>query len=702
MTAHEYDHVCPDPECSVAPRVRTLRTTMEKEYSLNTFARYGTALSVFLLMASMWFTASPARAATPTGVFQPGACMFDLPAGAIEGRDLECGWLEVPKRHAQPDGPTIRLAVAIVRSRADDRKPDPLVMLQGGPGGSTIDTYTQILFGSGSRLRDLLDRDIVLFDQRGTLYSEPSLVCQEQLELVERTIEQRLTYEESDRLSLEATTACRRRLADEGIDLSAFNSIENAADVAALARALGYEQINLYGVSYGTLLAQHVMRDHPDVLRSVTLDAVVPTSVNYLLEVPRSQDRAYTELFNACAADAGCRAAYPNLEQSLVTAIERLNREPARVPITDTKTGKTYNAVLDGDSFASVVFQIMYSSSFIPAVPRIIDDATRNDFRVLGQVLPIIVFDRTFSLGMHYAVICAEDADFSPEDARLEGVRPFIALDGRRSLEGYLERCNVWQVDQLDPLVDEPVSGDIPTLVLSGKFDPITPPEFGDVVARTLSRAYVYTFPDTGHGAVGSSACADAMLKAFLDNPSQPPDSSCIAESAGPRFISPETVIFTPVTFALVTLDAAGLAPLGAFVGALLLLLSAWIVWPLGWLFRLITGGKAPEPSVGAAIARWLVVLAGAMGAVFVGITLTAIVQMAVANDATIFYGLPRSTMLVATIWGIPALALAIVVCVALSWARGWWSGIGRVYYALLALFAIGCAAALAWMGVYG
>ncbi|MCS6940211.1 MAG: alpha/beta hydrolase [Roseiflexus sp.] len=669
---------------------------------MNTTRPYLAVLSIIIILAAMALSVvPPARAATATGVFQPDACMFELPAGAVEGRDLECGWLRVPERHARPEGPAIRLAVAIIRSRASDRKPDPLVMLQGGPGGSTIDAYTKILFGPGNRLREMIDRDIVLFDQRGTLYSEPSLVCQEQWELVERTIEQQLTYEESDRLSLEAATACRRRLAAEGIDLSAFNSIENAADVAALARALGYEKINLYGVSYGTLLAQHVMRNHPDILRSVVLDAVVPTSVNYLIEAPRAKDRAFTELFNACAADAGCRAAYPNLEQSLITTIERLNREPARVPITDDKTGKTYNAVLDGDSFASFIFQIMYSTSFIPAIPRIIDDATRNDFRVLGQVLPIIVFDRTLSLGMHYAVICAEDADFSPDDAPLEGLRPFVALDGQRSLEGYLERCNVWQVGQLDPVVDAPVSSDIPTLVLSGRFDPITPPEFGDVVARTLSRAYVYTFPDTGHAAVGASECANTMLKAFLDDPLQPPDSSCIAESAGPRFISPETVIFTPITFALATLDAAGLAPLGAFVGALILLLSAWIIWPLGWLFRLITGGQAPPPSVGATVARWLVVLAGVAGAAFVGITLVTIVQMAVVNDAMIFYGLPRSATLVALIWGMPILAMAIVVCAALSWARGWWSGIGRIYYSLLALCAIGGAAALAWMGIY-
>ncbi len=659
-----------------------------------------TMLLVIILTLMASFVVSPVQSAPPTGTFQPDACMFELPSGAVEGRDLECGWLQVPERHERPDGPVIRLAVAIIKSRAADRKPDPLVMLQGGPGGSTIDTYTEILFTPGNRLRDLLDRDIVLFDQRGALYAEPSLVCEEQWELVERTIEQRLTYEESERLSLEAITACRRRLEREQIDVFAFNSIEHAADVAALARALGYEQINLYGVSYGTLLAQHVMRDHPGILRSVVLDAVVPTSVNYLTEVPRSHDRVYTELFGACAADPGCNTAYPNLEQSLVTVIERLNREPARVPITDNETGRTYNAVLDGDSFASVLFQIMYSSSFIPAVPRIIDDATRNDFRVLGRVLPLIVFDRTFSLGMHFSVICAEDADFTLDDAPLEGVRPFIALDGRRSLAGYLERCAIWQVEPLEPFVDEPVVSNVPTLVLSGRFDPITPPAFGDVVARTLSRAYVYTFPDTGHAAVGSSVCADTILASFLDNPLQQPDATCLAESTGPRFISPTTVIFTPVVFALATLDAGGLAPFGAFLVALLVLISAWLIWPLGWMFRLITGGEAPRTSAGATLARWLIVMAGVTGITFVAVVLLAFVQLALANDATLFYGLPRSLPMLATTRILPTLTVAVIVCTALSWTRGWWSVPGRVYYTLLMLSTVGCSAMLAWMGV--
>lgn len=660
----------------------------------------GLAALLIFLLALVVYPAAPAVAMERSDAFEPDSCMFELPNGAVEGRDVECGWLRVPERHERPDGPAIRLGVAIVKSRAADPQPDPLVMLQGGPGGSTIDTYMQVLFAPGSRLRDL-DRDIVLFDQRGTLYTEPSLICTEQLDLVERTIEQRLTYDEAERLSFEAATACYNRLAGEGIDLDAYNSIENAADVAALVSALGYDQINLYGVSYGTLLAQHVMRDHPGILRSVVLDAVVPTSVNYITESPRAEDRAYTELFDACNADAGCRAAYPNLEQTFFATVERLNREPARVAITDDETGRSYNAVLDGDSFAGVMFQLMYASGFIPALPRIIDDATRDDFRVLTRVLPLIVFDRTFSLGMHYTVICAEDADFSVSDAPLNNLRPSIALDGRRGLESYLARCGVWKVKELGPAVDAPVVSDIPTLVLSGRFDPITPPEFGDVVARSLSRAYVYTFPDTGHSAVGSSACADSLLRAFLDDPLQPPDAGCVAAGAPPRFVSPATVILTPVTFALASLDPGGMAPFGAFLVALALLLSAWIVWPLAWIIRLLTRERPPERRAGASFARWLAVLAGAVGLAFTALALVAIVRMALANDATIFYGLPRSPLLVATIWALGAAAPAMIVCAVLAWRQGWWSVPGRVFYAFLALAAAGCAASLGWMGLY-
>ena len=268
-----------------------------------------------------------------SAAFAPTDCaaLVKLPFGRAPGADFECGYLKVPAQHSLPAGPTIELAVVILKSTSRSPQPDPLVMAQGGPGGSTIDTYAALLLDSPLRA----ERDIVLFDQRGTLHSRPALMCPESIELTLRTLEQDLSSEEENRLSDEALLACHARLLREGVNLAAFDSIENAADVEALRVALGYNMINLYGVSYGTLLALHVLRDSPGGLRSVILDSVVPPQVNFLAQAARSENRALTEFFGACAADARCNAAFPDLERVFYEQVQQLDRTPARVPMTD-------------------------------------------------------------------------------------------------------------------------------------------------------------------------------------------------------------------------------------------------------------------------------------------------------------------------------------------------------------------------------
>ena len=156
-------------------------------------------------------------------------------------------------------------------------------------------------------------RDVILLEQRGTYYSEPSLVCTELIDALIGTLDQNLTIDETIALDLDATTACHNRLLAEGVNLSAYDSLENAADVAALPGALGYEQYDFYGVSYGSLLAQHLIRNHPEGLRSVIMDAILPTSVNFIPNSGQSFQRSFDLVFASCAADAACNAAYPNL-----------------------------------------------------------------------------------------------------------------------------------------------------------------------------------------------------------------------------------------------------------------------------------------------------------------------------------------------------------------------------------------------------
>ncbi|HWQ11375.1 MAG TPA: alpha/beta hydrolase, partial [Roseiflexaceae bacterium] len=547
---------------------------------------------VLAALAAFFVPPAPAAAQRPqrTSAFQPAACMFELPAEAHEGEDIECGYLTVPEEHAHPEGPTIRLAVAIVKSQDPSPAPDPLVMLQGGPGGSTIDYFSQALFmPPASLLR--ADRDIVLFDQRGTLYSQPALTCPEDIALVERTIERRLSDEEAERLSLEAAQACRARLIREGVDLSAFDSLENAADVEALRVALGYEQINLYGVSYGTLLALHVMRQHPAGLRSVILDAVVPAQTNFLAEVPRSQDRAFGELFAACRADPACDVAFPNLERRLFDLVERLNREPARVPVTDPETGKSYRMVMDGDDFLGLMFQLLYASEVLPALPLLVDRVAAEDYTFLSRVAPLIVFDRTIAAGMYYSVICAEDADFTMADVDLAGVRKPFVEDAERSARTLARLCRQWGVQPLPDSVDAPVTSDIPTLVLNGRFDPITPPAFGEQAAQTLTNSYVFTFGNTAHGSAVAGPCPASIVLDFLADPTTRPDASCIAAHPAPEFLTPEGLLLTSALNApLAWLEGKNLWQAVLLALTLGLLLSPFAVWPLAWLARALSG----------------------------------------------------------------------------------------------------------------
>ncbi|HET9221101.1 MAG TPA: alpha/beta fold hydrolase, partial [Roseiflexaceae bacterium] len=530
--------------------------------------------------ATAAYSSSQAR----TDAFRPADCaaLVELPLGLSPGSNFECGYLTVPEQHSQPDGPSIELGVAILKSTGSSPRPDPLVMAQGGPGGSTIHTYATLLLDSPLRR----DRDIVLFDQRGTLRSKPALLCPENIELTLRTIEQNLGREEEQRLSDEALMRCRARLLSEGVNLSAYDSRENAADVEALRVALGYDRINLYGVSYGTLLALHALRDFPGGLRSVIIDSVVPPQVNFLEQAARSENRALTEFFGACAADTRCNTSYPHLEQVFYEQVQLLDRQPARVPMTDPETGVTYDAVVRGDTFQGVFFQMLYSSELLPLLPQLIYDAREGRYETFGRIASLVVFERTIAEGMYFSAICAEDADFDPADAADPQLRPQLAERAVRDAQRLVDLCRRWEVEPLGPATDQPVEGDVPTLVLTGRFDPITPPAFGALAAETLRPSYLFTFPSASHGVFHSDPCADQLVAAFLDDPRTRPDDSCVVAEGSPRFVAPGDALRLPSLIGLLNLERGSWPALATFGAALLVLLSAWAVLPLAWLIR--------------------------------------------------------------------------------------------------------------------
>lgn len=643
-------------------------------------------------------------AAQAAGEFVPSECMFegiDLGLTTLSGEALgfECGYVIVPERHDNPDGPTIRIPVAVRQATSADARPDPLVLAQGGPGGDAFEIFSLLVPNS----EIAASRDIVIFNQRGTPYAEPELSCEETEEVVGDILA--ATPEEGERIYNEALDSCYNRLLSEGIDLSAYNSLENAADVPMIVRALGYEEYNFYGVSYGTLLGIHLMRNHPEGLRSIILDSVVAPDVNFLSAIPQSEDRVLDEIFAACEADPACREQYPDLEERFFAVIRNYNENPVTLTLTDPETGDSYDAYLDGEGLRSVLFQLLYVPRMNAVLPKIVSDLERGDTRYIQGMWPLLAFDQLVAEGMYYSVICAEDSDIDVATIPLDTLRPEIASTAREDIQSYVDACARWQVEQLPASVDDPIVSDIPTLLLSGRFDPITPPAFAEAAAAGLINATTLVDPIASHGVAFLGLCSNYIIVNFLNDPLSPPDSSCLTTQQVPTVVPPDAVT-VPLLAGVNSLESRTVI---AFVIAgllLLILLSPFIIWPAVYVVRAFGDGqpaRAPEDRRVRLIGRVAVLAFGLLVLIF-AVGLLSFIVATLVTDQTMLTAMALPASVIPILW-IPMLLLVlgivIVIEAVLHWRRsGSGSVPGKVYYTLVTLAVIAFLILLGSQGV--
>jgi pimeloyl-ACP methyl ester carboxylesterase len=497
---------------------------------------------------------------------------MQLPSSQSEGETVECGYLVVPEDRANPDSDTIRLAVAVFHPPDGPSHPDPIIYLSGGPGGSGLE-FLFLSFDAAFAPVFATGRDLIVLDQRGIGYSEPALDCPEVSELSRELLDweidgEILSDEEANELFMETVAACEEDLSAVA-DLTAYNTAANAADVNDLRLALGYDQVNLWGTSYGTRLALGVMRDYPEGLRSVVLDAVYPPSVDLYMELPANAVRAFNVLFYGCAADAECAAAFPDLEWVFFDTVDRLNEEPGAYEVTDALTKESYDVLIDGDTLVAILFSFLYHTDVIPSLPQIIYDVAEGNFDLIALIQGSLMAQReAMSLGMQLSVQCNEEYAFNSLD-EYEAL-----LADYPQLQGFLEDalvgkpgfavCEEWDSGQADPIENEPVTSDVPTLLMAGEFDPITPPAWAHHAAETLSNATVVDFAGVGHGASVVEGCPRDMLIAFLNDPTSLLDDACLAEM-GVQFVVPsgEEVAIELEPFTHELMHITGLKPVG-------------------------------------------------------------------------------------------------------------------------------------------
>jgi pimeloyl-ACP methyl ester carboxylesterase len=451
------------------------------------------------------------------------------------GLEVDCGQLIAPMRRDRPTERTVSLSVARIRSTSPTPLPDPVIYLAGGPGGSAlagVDMWTN------PPTPILENRDLILIDQRGTGYSGPRLTCER-------------TFFDAEAAASEdprpAATQCVDQIRFDHIDPTAYNTDESAADIVDLRKALELPTWNLFGISYGTRLALRVMQLDPEGTRSVVLDSVYPAGTS-LYEAVRGGDGAVQAVFADCAAQPACAAAHPNLPGKLEQVLNRLEANPIVERGYDPSTGQIREFTFGAEEFALVLFDSLYVTDFIPDVPKAITLAAAGDLVTSVDLLtgagayereragsddgaeevpPSARFRPQMSEGLYHSVECAEDAPNTSAEAvdaaAAEGsgaLRRHLAAFSKRSLS----ICEVWGVP---PRPLTPTTSAIPTLVLAGTYDPITPPAWSELAASTLSAATFVTVAGSGHAVYAAGPCPEGLVKQYIDDPASPlPDCS--------------------------------------------------------------------------------------------------------------------------------------------------------------------------------
>jgi len=479
-------------------------------------------LFVFLLLALMTAgcAGTPTSSVAPSGptiVLEP--CHLSAP-GTATRLPARCGALTVYEDRAAQSGRQISLRVAVIPALSRNPAPDPLFYITGGPGGASTQDFVQFAWVF-ERINQ--ERDIVLVDQRGTGQSHP-LDCP--------MLPDDDTVSLSDDEILKQSVAhCLEQL-DADLDLYKTSiAMDDLDDVRA---ALGYEKINLYGISYGTRAALTYLRQHEDRVRTVILDGVLPQDEPLGASIAGDAQRALDLIFDRCAADSACAQAFPDLRQEFHMLMESLEQEPAQVTAPHPATDEPTEVEFTSDALAATVRLFSYSQETAALLPLLIHTAqTSGDLsRLAAQYLIVSQELRdTISEGMHHSVICAEDAPFYYDGEKFAG-------DTDAEMQSYLGEiylelekvCALWPVTEVPADFKTPVSSDVPVLLLSGEADPVTPASNGGQAARTLTHSLHLVAPGQGHGII-ARGCLPRVAADFIEQGGlQELDTACVGD----------------------------------------------------------------------------------------------------------------------------------------------------------------------------
>ncbi len=468
--------------------------------------------SMLGFLAALWV----AFGATAANALELEDCRISA-GEAFPSLKARCGVLERPLDPENPDAGTIGIRVAVVPALNLEPEPDPLVPIAGGPGQGSVQFYAGYR-GAFEAVRR--NRDILLVDQRGTGESA-RLDC----DIDDDVVEGQLSVAETKRLTQECLEALPH-------DPRFFTTSIAVKDLEAVREALGYPALNIYGVSYGTRVAQHFARRYPDSVRTIVLDGVVPPPVALGPEIAIEAQRALDSIFDRCAAEADCNERFPDLADRFETLRNELDQDPARVRLAHPLTGEYETLRFGKSELAGAVRLLAYQPGTIALLPLLISEAAEGNLVPLAAQFSMTAdsLGRALALGMHNAVMCTEDAPFY-DSASTDNAELRQTYIGAMQVETLEAMCDVWPEGPIDDDFKQPLTTTLPTLLLSGSADPITPPSYADLAAVHLKKAWLRTNVHQGHGQI-MVGCMPRVVERFVQKRAvEPGDFDCLESS---------------------------------------------------------------------------------------------------------------------------------------------------------------------------
>lgn len=458
---------------------------------------------------------------------------------SYEDGEIECGLIQVPENREVAGSRTIELFYVRLLAKGKDekgkeveKKIDPVIYLTGGPG-----VATEYYVGRLKDHRVLEQRDLYILEQRGI--GNSSKFCPF-FDSRNRAAQIKDNLVDQQRVMLEQGLACAEWARGRGVDMRGYNTIENARDVRALRQALGFEKWNVWGISYGSVLGQAVAKVDHDGVKAMVIDAIVPIDIAELMRLPGWYQRDLDKLASACAEQADCNQAYPDLVGRYQAAIQKALDQPFAFEVKKSEQYPDGKAYVFADIVAGLPFSLLYDEKTHAAIPAIMDALTRavetrdetlfKAFAVSQSLGPV---DDSYGAGMSMAIRCQDgyvdnQARVAADEAAKHPLLSRVFIGDPSVTAEMVGACAAAGLPARDPALYAPLQSALPIVVANGAWDPITPTPLAEYIMPGLSNARLVEFPHAGHGPTRSVKCGGEFLNTFYNDPSAPLDMDCV------------------------------------------------------------------------------------------------------------------------------------------------------------------------------